>query len=84
MKLCDRCALAGCHLRHLGPFCKSERQHWCPEVKPNRAELLSNMTLDEMATDLMPLMMDLMQDGVPSPEYMKEWLLNEPEGETLL
>lgn len=83
MKLCDRCTVPGCCLTYLGTACKNAREEYCPDTKPNRAELLCNMTLREMATELLPIFEELCEDGVPSREYFEGWLKGEPEGEAL-
>lgn len=42
-------------------------------------EVIKNMTLEEMATDLLPLLAEILEDGLPSPELMKEFLEAKPE-----
>lgn len=79
MKLCDRCKVPGCCLNYLGAACASAREEFCPEVRPNRAEIISNMSLDEMARQLLPMIEELCEDGIPSPEYMEMWLEASPE-----
>lgn len=82
MKLCDRCSVPGCCLDYLGKACENARRQTCPNVRPNRAEILTNMDIDELTTRLVPMVMELCEDGVPSPELTKMWLLGEPgEGE---
>lgn len=77
MKLCDRCCVPGCCLNYLGKACASARKEYCPDVEPNRAEIISNMSLDEMATQLIPMFEELCEDGVPSPEAVRDWLREE-------
>jgi hypothetical protein len=79
MKLCDRCSVPGCFLNYLGTACKNARQEYCPDVQPNRAELFSNMDINEMAEQFVLMLEELCKDGAPSPEYMKSWLLQEQE-----
>lgn len=74
MKLCDRCRVPGCLLDYLGPSCFKARKRECPDVQPNRAEIISNMSLDEMAQQLLPMFEELCEDGIPGPDYMKFWL----------
>ncbi len=74
MKLCDRCKVPGCCLDYLSVACGTAREKWCPEVQPNRAELISNMSLDEMARQLVPMIAELCKDGVPNEEYTRRWL----------
>lgn len=84
MKLCDRCRVPGCYLNYLGAACKNARQEHCPDVQPNRAELISNMSLNEMAERIIPVFEELCEDGIPAPEYMRSWLAGSPEeGEEL-
>ena len=52
MKLCDRCRVPGCRLNYLGTDCVNARAEACPEIQPNNAELIHNMSLDEMAVFL--------------------------------
>lgn len=40
----------------------------------NRFELLKNMTIEEMARELIPMVMELCEDGVPSEELVFGWL----------
>lgn len=40
----------------------------------NRFELLKNMTVEEMARELIPMVMELCEDGVPSEELVLDWL----------
>lgn len=74
MKLCDRCKVPDCPMGHLTAGCANARKAWCPEVQPNRAEIISNMSLDEMAHQLIPMIAELCEDGVPSEEYTRWWL----------
>lgn len=83
MKLCDRCRVSGCLLNYLGSACKHARKITCPDVHPNRAELIANMTVNEMSTGLIPALLELCEDGLPSTETVQEWLLEEPKGECL-
>lgn len=40
----------------------------------SRYEVIKNMTLDEMATDLLPLLSEILEDGLPSNQLFKEFL----------
>ena len=40
----------------------------------NRFEPLKNMTVEEMARELIPMVMELCEDGVPSEELVLDWL----------
>lgn len=82
MKLCDRCRVPGCLLNYLGTACENARKEICPDVQPNRAEIIASMSLDEMAAQLVPMFEELFEDGVPSPDYMKFWL-EQPAEEAL-
>lgn len=48
----------------------------CLPEPSSHFEIIKNMTLDEMAADLIPLLADIYEGGLPSPELMKEWLSN--------
>lgn len=39
------------------------------------------MTLEEMAKDLLPMILGLCEEGVPSAELVQEWLCGKPEEE---
>ncbi len=41
-------------------------------------EVIKNMSLDEMADNLIPMLCDILEEGVPSSEMMKEWLKAKP------
>lgn len=45
----------------------------------SRFEVIKNMTLQEMAADLLPMVLDLCEDGVPSTELILEWLSGAPD-----
>lgn len=45
---------------------------------PTRYELIKNMTFDSMVCELIPLLMELCEDGVPCEDYIRDWL-NRPE-----
>jgi len=78
MKLCDRCKVPGCCLNYLGTACARAREELCPEVQPNRAEIISNVSLDEMACQLTHMIEELCEDGIPSEERMRWWLSLSP------
>lgn len=42
-------------------------------------ELIKNMTLEEMAKELFPLVLGQCEDGVPSQELIEEWLNSKPD-----
>lgn len=82
MKLCDRCTVPGCCLSYLGPACENARRKECPDVKLNRAEMIASMSLNEMASLLLPMFEELCEGGVPSKEYMEDWLSRPAEEDT--
>ncbi len=49
-----------------------------PEPESN-FEVIKNMTIEEMAEQLFPLLAGICEDGVPSKELMLEWLEQKPE-----
>jgi len=79
MKLCDRCRVPGCLLNYLGPACWNARQEICPDVQLNRAEIITGMSIDGLANNLFPMLAEICEDGIPSPEVMREWLEGSPE-----
>lgn len=45
-----------------------------------RFEVIKNMTLQEMAKDLIPMVIhDLCEEGIPGPEAIEEWLSGSPD-----
>lgn len=85
MKLCDRCRVGGCLLDYLGTACQHARERECPDVQPNRAEIIANMTVQEMATDMVnAILYELCEDGVPSKEKIQDWLSAEPSDDEIL
>lgn len=47
----------------------------------DRFEVIKNMTLEEMAKDLLPMILGLCEEGAPSAELVQEWLCGKPEEE---
>ena len=47
--------------------------------KQTNADKIRNMTNKEMSTDLVYIFEELFEDGVPSPEWMENWLQSEAE-----
>lgn len=45
----------------------------------DRFEVIKNMTLEEMSKDLLPMILGLCEEGVPSVELVQEWLCGKPE-----
>lgn len=80
MKLCDRCYVPGCCLNYLGTACKAARKEHCPDVRPNRAELLCNCESDEMAAILAAMTKEFCAtlNHAPSAEDIADWLIEEP------
>lgn len=85
-KLCKRCPQApDCRLDYLQEECRHLRKEKSPDIRPNRAEIIAAMTLDEMATKLVDaILYDLCEDGVPSRESIRHWFENEPMEEEIL
>ncbi len=48
-----------------------------PELESN-FETIKKMSLDEMADNLIPMLCDILEDGVPSSDLMKAWLEAKP------
>lgn len=85
-KLCNRCPHAvGCHLSYLQEECRQLRKEKTPNVRPNRAEIIANMDIDQMSTKMMnAILYELCEDGVPSKEQVKHWLSGVPEEDEIL
>lgn len=84
-KLCDRCRVSGCLLDYLGNACRHARERECPDIKPNRAELISQMSVNEMSTKMVgAILYELCEDGVPGPDQVKHWLEGEPDEDEIL
>lgn len=49
--------------------------------KKTNADKIRSMTNKEMSTDLIPLIMEVCEDGVPCEELFLEWLQSEAEQE---
>lgn len=79
MKLCDRCRVSGCCLDYLSEACAKARRRECPDVRPNRVELISNMSLTEMSRELVPMFEELCEDGIPCESYVRQWPSESPE-----
>lgn len=50
---------------------------YVPEAQ-TRFEVIKNMTLQEMATELIPMVAAICEDGVPCPELVEAWLNGSP------
>lgn len=74
MKLCERCSVPVCCLDYLGGACEAARKEYCPDVKPNRAENIQVLELDELAQYIVDMIGDLCEDGLPSVDYVMDWL----------
>lgn len=75
MKLCDRCRVPSCSLNYLGTACKKARKRDCPDVRPNNAEVLSEMTTEMMANHIMAFLVDTIP--IPtgfSERDIRDWL----------
>ena len=47
----------------------------------SRFEIIKNMTLEEMSAQLIPLICELCEDGIPCTEAVQGWLESMPEEE---
>lgn len=85
-KLCNRCPHATeCHLSYLQEECRQLRKEKTPDVRPNRAEIIANMDIDQMVTRMMDaILYELCEDGVPSKAQIKHWLSDVPEENEIL
>lgn len=89
MLLCDRCKVPLCAIPNvLGPECAQARRKHCPDIQPNRGELLSQLAeIDGKAhSALCAVVADFPKDPrhVPTVREMADWLDGEPQrGEAL-
>lgn len=81
MKLCDRCSVPGCCLDYLGNACEAARKEYCPEIQPSRVENMQKMEIEELAQYIVDMIADLCEDGLPSVEYVRDWLKQPAEVE---
>lgn len=65
MEYCDKCGYV-------------KQQCECEKPKTN-ADRIRSMTDKEMSTDLIPLIMEVCEDGVPCEELFLDWLQSEAE-----
>lgn len=79
MKLCERCRVPGCCLDYLSEACAAARRRECPEIQLNRAEYITNMNMYQLETELIPIVMNLCEDGVPGRDYIRHWLSSPKE-----
>lgn len=76
MKLCDRCPHAvGCGCSYLGTGCFFIRKTAYPDVVTNNAEAMAAMDVDTLAAELLAMVYELFEGGVPSHEEVRDWLL---------
>lgn len=74
--VCNRCpAWAHCALNPGGKACLRHAAEHDFDARPTRYDQIVGMSVDEMARDLVPMIEELCEDGVPCPEYIKSWLL---------
>ena len=51
---------------------------YIPAAK-SRYEAIKNMTLEEMSTDLLPMLAEICEDGIPSQELFRNFLESAPQ-----
>mgnify|MGYP001552273659 CR=1 FL=1 len=78
MKGCKSCpAYAKCTATYRGSVCAALRSSYGidedPEVYTN-ADYIRAMSDKQMAIELIPLLMDVCEDGVPGEDYFLHWL----------
>ena len=56
----------------------SEELVHVPEPASN-FEVIKNMTIEEMAKDLMPMLLEIIEDGLPPEETVLQWLNKKPD-----
>ena len=56
----------------------SEELIHVPEAASN-FEIIKNMTIEEMAKDLIPMLHEILEDGIPSENSLLHWLNKKPD-----
>lgn len=78
MKNCKNCpAFAKCTVTYRGSGCAVLRSIYGVETDPEiitNADRIRAMSDEKMAKDLIPLIMEVCEDGIPCDEYMLDWL----------
>ena len=61
-----------------------ESNTWAPDEliclpdPTSRFEVIKNMTMEEMQSELLPMLKDLFQNGTPSDDTFQKWLSHKP------
>ena len=85
MKLCERCPhTVGCGCNYLSTACSPLRKRTCPDVVANNAEAFAAMDANTLAVELLSMVYELFEEGVPSQEEVRDWLLAPYRGGTAL
>lgn len=76
MKLCERCPHAvGCGCDYLSTACSLLRKRTCPNVVANNAEVLAAMDANTLAVELLYMIGELFDEGIPPQEEIRDWPL---------
>jgi len=79
--MCDRCGVSGCLLNYRSKACAAARKRDCPYVVYTTADRIRDsirdMTDEELAENLIPMLMEFAEDGIPTKETMLELLRSE-------
>ena len=85
MKLCEHCPhTVGCGCNYLSTACSLLRKRTCPDVVANNAEAFAAMDANTLAVELLSMVYELFEEGVPSQEEVRDWLLAPYRGGTAL
>ena len=73
-RYCSICRNTNCD--NHGKFIAFYGANWeCKYIPiPTNADRIRNMTDKEMVTELIPMIMEICEDGVPGDDFMLEWL----------
>ena len=63
----------GC-LNYLGDACKNIRKRECPDIVFSRTDYIRSMSDEQMARELIDMIYDLCENGVPSYDFVLKWL----------
>lgn len=74
-KGCDNCEYSGRPSYAYPCYVCIGKNKWEAKTKPKtNADYIRGMTDYEMTRELIPLFEELFEDGIPSPEWFKDWL----------
>lgn len=71
---CYNCPVKGCTAEYRGSRCTHLRELAGVDFDPKtRGDVIRSMSDEAMSKDLINMIMDLCEDGIPSEEYALDW-----------